>query len=59
MQLNERLKHVGLVDLNTVVIDDFPEPIVEEVPEFVPFTPEQQARIKSAITGSPDQVSPV
>lgn len=56
LEMHERLRKIQIVDPDLLVIDDFPEPEVEEEPEFIELTPEHQARIKAAVIGSPDQV---
>ncbi|XP_053950602.1 uncharacterized protein LOC128858391 isoform X1 [Anastrepha ludens] len=56
LEMHERLRKIQIVDPDLLVIDDFPEPEIEEEPEFIELTPEYQARIKEAIVGPPDQV---
>ncbi|XP_039959637.1 uncharacterized protein LOC126759632 isoform X2 [Bactrocera neohumeralis] len=55
-EMHERLRKIQIVDPDLLVIDDFPEPEVEEEPEFIELTPEHQARIKAAVIGSSDQL---
>uniref|UniRef100_A0A0A1WRA7 Sentrin-specific protease 1 n=1 Tax=Zeugodacus cucurbitae TaxID=28588 RepID=A0A0A1WRA7_ZEUCU len=56
LEMHERLRKIQIVDPELLVIDDFPEPEVEEEPEFIELTQEHQNRIKAAVMGSPDQV---
>ncbi|XP_018790865.1 PREDICTED: uncharacterized protein LOC108970142 isoform X2 [Bactrocera latifrons] len=56
LEMHERLRKIQIVDPDLLVIDDFPEPEVEEEPEFIELTPEHQARIKAAVIGSSDQL---
>uniref|UniRef100_W8AV12 Sentrin-specific protease 1 n=1 Tax=Ceratitis capitata TaxID=7213 RepID=W8AV12_CERCA len=56
LEMQERLRKIQIVDPDLLVIDDFPEPVIEEEPEFIDLTPEHQNRIKAAVMGPPDQV---
>uniref|UniRef100_A0A0K8VAE8 Sentrin-specific protease 1 n=1 Tax=Bactrocera latifrons TaxID=174628 RepID=A0A0K8VAE8_BACLA len=56
LEMHERLRKIQIVDPDLLVIDDFPEPEVEEEPEFIELTPEHQAHIKAAVIGSSDQL---
>ena len=55
LELSERLQSWGLRDDRYIVREDLPEFAEEEV-EFIPLSPEQEARIKAAVCGAPDQV---